>query len=66
MWDCGCPSIGRGFAVGVLEISWAAATLVGIPTCGFLIDALGWRSPFFALAGFGYLMFWIGLSFYIG
>ena len=51
------PFYRRGFAVGVLEISWAAATLVGIPTCGFLIDALGWRSPFFALAALATLCF---------
>ncbi len=40
----------RGLAVGILEISWAAATLIGIPACGLLIDRFGWRSPFFALA----------------
>ena len=47
----------RGLAVGILEISWSAATLVGIPACGFLIDFFGWRSPFFALAALAMLCF---------
>lgn len=41
----------RGLVIGIMEISWAAATLAGIPIVGLLIDAFGWRSPFFALAG---------------
>lgn len=53
----------RGFAVGVLEISWSAATLVGIPVCGFLIDGLGWRSPFFALSALAMLCFGLILLF---
>lgn len=43
----------RGLVVGILEMSWAAATLGGIPAIGFLINEFGWRSPFFALAGIG-------------
>jgi predicted MFS family arabinose efflux permease len=43
----------RGLVIGILETSWAAATLAGIPLAGLLIDRLGWRSPFFALAGAG-------------
>ncbi len=41
----------RGMVVGILEISWSVATLVGIPGIGILINYFGWRSPFFALAG---------------
>ncbi len=41
----------RGMVVGILEISWSVATLVGIPGIGILINSFGWRSPFFALAG---------------
>ncbi|MBI9091132.1 MAG: MFS transporter [Desulfobacterium sp.] len=41
----------RGLVVGILEISWSVATLVGIPCLGLLIDRFGWRSPFFALGG---------------
>ncbi len=40
----------RGMVIGVLEISWAGSTLVGIPLLGLLIDRFGWQSPFFALA----------------
>ncbi|ACN17990.1 putative major facilitator transport protein (MFS superfamily) [Desulforapulum autotrophicum HRM2] len=41
----------RGMVVGILEISWSVATLLGIPGIGILINYFGWRSPFFALAG---------------
>jgi len=52
----------RGAAVGFLETSWAGSTLVGIPLAAFLIHAMGWRAPFFALgilasAGLILLMF---------
>jgi predicted MFS family arabinose efflux permease len=43
----------RGMVVGIIEISWSVATLLGIPCIGFLISSFGWRSPFFALAGVG-------------
>ncbi|MDY0376490.1 MAG: MFS transporter [Desulfobacterium sp.] len=43
----------RGMVVGILEISWSVATLLGIPCIGLMIDSFGWRSPFFALAGAG-------------
>ena len=39
----------RGLAVGLLEISWAASSLIGIPVAGVLIDAYGWRAPFAVL-----------------
>lgn len=44
------PYARRGRAVGILETSWAASTLVGIPVIGLLIYYRGWRSPFFFLA----------------
>ncbi|MCG6910709.1 MAG: MFS transporter [Deltaproteobacteria bacterium] len=52
----------RGQAVGFLEVSWAGSSLVGIPAVGFLMQAYGWRVPFFvlgilALAGLGLLAF---------
>lgn len=43
----------RGLAIGVLEIAWAGSTLVGIPLVGLLMDAFGWRSPFFVMGGLG-------------
>jgi len=50
----------RGMVIGVLEMSWAGTTLVGIPFIALLIDRFGWRAPFFALGGFG-LMGILGL-----
>lgn len=34
----------RGRAVGMTELTWATAALVGIPICGLLIDSMGWRA----------------------
>ncbi|MBI9074148.1 MAG: MFS transporter [Desulfatibacillum sp.] len=39
----------RGLVVGLLEVSWAASMLVGIPLVGFAIEKWGWRSPFILL-----------------
>lgn len=41
----------RGLVIGIVEMSWAASSLIGIPLMGLLIDRVGWRSPFLALAG---------------
>ena len=37
----------RGRITGVVELSWAAALLVGMPLLGWLIEATSWRWPFF-------------------
>ena len=34
----------RGKASGRIEMTWAGAALVGLPTMGVLIDRLGWRA----------------------
>ncbi len=34
----------RGRATGQIEMSWAAAALIGLPLAGLLIDNLGWRA----------------------
>jgi DHA1 family inner membrane transport protein len=44
----------RGLVVGLIEMSWAGSTLVGIPLVGLLIERQGWRAPFFALAALGF------------
>jgi MFS transporter, DHA1 family, inner membrane transport protein len=36
----------RGLIMGLLEISWAGSTLVGIPVVGILIEKAGWQAPF--------------------
>ena len=40
------PYARRGQIIGLSELSWAVALLVGIPLVGALIDAVGWRAPF--------------------
>ncbi len=39
----------RATAIGLLEISWAGSTLLGIPAIAILIEKYGWRSPFFVM-----------------
>ena len=41
----------RGFAIGIMEVSWAGSTLIGIPLAGVLIGYFGWRAPFLVLGG---------------
>lgn len=48
----------RATAIGLLEVSWAGSTLLGIPLIALLIEKFGWRSPFFVMgisAGLGAL-----------
>ena len=49
------PYSRRGIVIGIIEMSWAGSTLVGIPLVAVLIDRLGWRAPFFVLGGLGLL-----------
>jgi len=43
------PFARRGRAIGLVELSWAIAFLVGGPACAWLIDHHGWRSSFWAV-----------------
>ncbi len=43
------PYAKRGLAIGLIETSWAASTLVGIPLVGLLIAWRGWRAPFLVM-----------------
>lgn len=45
----------RGLAIGLIEYSWSASTLMGIPLVALLIDRLGWRAPFIVLGGLSLL-----------
>ncbi len=38
----------RGLVVGILELSWAGSTVIGIPLAGLLIEKAGWQSTFIA------------------
>ncbi|SMC82098.1 Predicted arabinose efflux permease, MFS family [Desulfocicer vacuolatum DSM 3385] len=49
----------RGLVVGILEISWAAATLAGIPLAGWIISKMGWQAPFLVLAASGLICLWL-------
>lgn len=40
----------RGRASGQIEMTWAGAALIGLPTMGLLIDRLGWRAAPAAMA----------------
>lgn len=40
----------RSRAIGVFELSWAVALLLGAPVLALLIEWFGWRGPFVALA----------------
>lgn len=43
----------RGQATGLVELTWAAAALIGVPAMGLLIDIVGWRAAPIALAVIG-------------
>ena len=43
------PYAYRGRVIGLIEMSWSASSLIGIPLVGLLIARLGWRSPFLVL-----------------
>ena len=43
----------RALVIGILETSWAASTLVGIPLVAVIIDRYGWRSPFLVMGLLG-------------
>ncbi|GAB4574576.1 MAG: MFS transporter [Anaerolineae bacterium] len=50
----------RGLAIGITELAWSLAFLVGIPLAGWLIARAGWNAPFpvlaILLAGCGWLL----------
>jgi predicted MFS family arabinose efflux permease len=43
----------RGRIMGILELPWSLAWLIGVPVTGFLIARFGWRVPFWGIAGLG-------------
>jgi predicted MFS family arabinose efflux permease len=43
----------RGRAIGISELSWSAAWLIGVPSAGWLIARAGWQTPFAFLAALG-------------
>ncbi len=49
------PYAQRGRAMGLSEMSWSAAWLLGVPATGFLMERFGWRTPWLALVFLGAL-----------
>ena len=47
------PYAQRGRAIGIAELSWSAAWLVGVPSAGWLIARVGWQTPFAFVAMLG-------------
>ncbi len=47
------PAYRRGRVIGIVEMSWAGSTLIGIPIVSLLIKWQGWRAPFWALGIIG-------------
>ena len=43
----------RALAMGVMETSWSASTLIGIPLVAVLMDRFGWQSPFLVMGALG-------------
>jgi predicted MFS family arabinose efflux permease len=43
----------RGRSMGILELPWSLAWLIGVPVAGFLIARVGWHAPFWCIAGLG-------------
>jgi len=44
------PFASRARFIGIYEMSWASALLIGAPIVAVLIDRMGWRAPFIVLA----------------
>ncbi|MBI3184548.1 MAG: MFS transporter [Myxococcales bacterium] len=47
------PPERRGRAIGTVMGAFSVASVLGVPTGLYLAEELGWRSPFFAVAGLG-------------
>ncbi len=48
------PFARRGRILGLTEVAWGGAFLLGVPICAWLTDRWGWRAPFGAI-GFALL-----------
>ena len=43
----------RALVMGIMETSWSASTLIGIPLVAILMDRYGWQSPFLVMGVLG-------------
>ncbi|MEA3339119.1 MAG: MFS transporter [Chloroflexota bacterium] len=53
----------RGRTIGLLELSWSGAWLLGVPTSGFLIERFGWRAPWAILGILGLCAAWLARTY---
>ncbi len=49
----------RGRTIGIVELAWSSAWLLGVPASGFLIERFGWRAPWAVLIVLGLLGLWL-------
>ncbi len=49
----------RGRIIGIVELSWSGAWLLGVPVSGFVIERFGWRAPWAFLSVLGLLAAWL-------
>ncbi len=49
------PYRSRARYLASMELAWAGGMLAGAPAVGLIIEHLGWRAPFWTLAGLGLL-----------
>lgn len=49
----------RGRAIGIIELCWSSAWLIGVPVSGLLIERFDWRAPWIVLIGLGLLSLWL-------
>ena len=52
----------RGKFIGVTEMSWAGATLSGIPLAGIIIEKYSWQTPFWILGILSLICFFLILK----
>lgn len=53
----------RGRVIGILELSWAGSTLLGIPAAGLIIERFSWQTPFWIIGLLSLVCFGLILKF---
>ncbi len=52
----------RGMAIGIMEMAWAASTLIGVPLAGIIIETYNWQAPFVIIGVLSLICFFIILK----
>ena len=53
----------RGKIIGITELAWAGATLLGIPAAGLIIERFSWQTPFWIIGLLSLFCFGLILKF---